>query len=711
MMEKFKFIKNFLLRHNIKFRNKFKFIFCCLILFMCFTFQTIAYSALSTTSRVNGDAFVRVEDEIRITHFSVAEVYSDAISSYEQYSKNTLQTSVILPYSDSYIKYKVMVTNFGNIERVISAINESSSNLSFTIEGYGLNDVLCDDNVDSCTLGSTTTFYIKVFYNSYDSATTEFVLNFDVVFNYAPSPLVSGEEFNQAITNRNITSIVFTDISVPEGVSAISLAENGSPYILGWEENSTFYVSNGRSDLSIYGNQYCSHMFENLPMLESIDFTNFSGLEVVYMNSMFANMATDVSNFTFVNLSNIDGPDISYMSYMFSNSFTNVDNLNIDLSGLGLVLVSDMSYMFYRTGYSAKNVYMNLSGWLTYSLMDISHMFEYCAYETDVLEVYGINSFRTANVTSMNSTFKYFGSSTAIFDIGDLGSWRTDNVTDMSYMFNGTALWSKTYTFIGEGLDRWNTSRVTNMSHMFHEYGMYSTNWYIGDLSTKVTRYDGGGIYTAWDTSNVVDMSYMFADTAYSNDIFMLGNIGNWNTSKVTNMSYMFKSAGHGCSSVDLIDIGTKTAYDELSDSNYIAWDTSSVTNMAHMFDKFAYWNSSSSALGDISNWNTSKVTDMSYMFNYMQFYCDDMFSLNLSGWNAVNVLDMSYMFYNIGTDSFGVLYLPYNIKTTVIKTNVTSRVHYKCDFYGNVLATYAAGEIPTGSSTSQELATYVSAG
>ena len=54
--------------------------------------SSIAYSAMSTTMRITGDAIARVEDDIRITNISLVGVENSGLELYSpEYSKNTIK--------------------------------------------------------------------------------------------------------------------------------------------------------------------------------------------------------------------------------------------------------------------------------------------------------------------------------------------------------------------------------------------------------------------------------------------------------------------------------------------------------------------------------------------------------------------------------------------------------------------------------------------
>lgn len=82
-----------------------------MVLFL-FSFQTIVYSAFSSTMNITGDAIVRIRNNVRINSFKIHEVSSGVISSYEDFSKAYTMSNIALPNSDSYIIYELVVGNY-----------------------------------------------------------------------------------------------------------------------------------------------------------------------------------------------------------------------------------------------------------------------------------------------------------------------------------------------------------------------------------------------------------------------------------------------------------------------------------------------------------------------------------------------------------------------------------------------------------------------
>ena len=144
---------------------------------------SVGYSAFGTSLNISDIAVnVRVEADIRLTGISVDSYTNNAVSSYENYNVSNISTNINLPNSDSTITYKVSVTNFGNAEMGIFAINNLPSNLEYELIDYNLHDKIC--NKSQCSLGVTKEFYITIKYKNggYNSGNTNYALNLEFDF-------------------------------------------------------------------------------------------------------------------------------------------------------------------------------------------------------------------------------------------------------------------------------------------------------------------------------------------------------------------------------------------------------------------------------------------------------------------------------------------------------------------------------------------------
>ena len=78
---------------------------------------SIGFSAFQNELLVSDiGGIVRVKKDIRVTGLSVSNPTSDAISHWEEYNVNSINSSVTLPNSDSTITYDVVGANDGTLE-------------------------------------------------------------------------------------------------------------------------------------------------------------------------------------------------------------------------------------------------------------------------------------------------------------------------------------------------------------------------------------------------------------------------------------------------------------------------------------------------------------------------------------------------------------------------------------------------------------------
>ena len=111
-----------------------------LSIFLLTTFVNVAYSAISSTMLITGISYSRVETDIRITDFTMHELSQDVTTSYQEFSKDSIASNVTLPSNDSYIIYKIEVTNYGQSDIAIKKITGKNSKLIYELIDYSLKD-------------------------------------------------------------------------------------------------------------------------------------------------------------------------------------------------------------------------------------------------------------------------------------------------------------------------------------------------------------------------------------------------------------------------------------------------------------------------------------------------------------------------------------------------------------------------------------------
>ena len=141
--------------------KKLKLFSLILLIIFCLYFQTVAYSAINSTMTIKGDAYARVDADVRITNFKLSSSSLNSTSSYEEFSVNTIASKFNLLDSSSSIVFDVEVTNYGSSDvGILQLVGTVPTGLSYEIINYNLKDKICDDT-GKCNQMAVKTFQIK----------------------------------------------------------------------------------------------------------------------------------------------------------------------------------------------------------------------------------------------------------------------------------------------------------------------------------------------------------------------------------------------------------------------------------------------------------------------------------------------------------------------------------------------------------------------
>lgn len=201
-------------------------------------FITVGYSAFQSELFISDmAATVRLEESIRITDLSIeTDMFTgEATSYYEDYDVNSISSDINLPYDNSTVTYKITVTNFESTEMVLADITGLPSNLDYDLEGYTLNEKICNDS-GKCSLGIKKEFYITIKYieNGRDSSDTEYSLNLN--FNFKKIYYVTYENFSSTsgyptyVTEDGTLSVSFGTLDAPIEVKKSGIILSSSEY-------------------------------------------------------------------------------------------------------------------------------------------------------------------------------------------------------------------------------------------------------------------------------------------------------------------------------------------------------------------------------------------------------------------------------------------------------------------------------------------------
>ena len=217
-----------------------------IITYLAFIAQTIAYSAISTTMTIKGDSYAKIQSDIRITNVKIKEISADAISAYEEFSRQVVSTNLKLPTTSSYITYEIEITNYGNEEMAIVGITGIPSTLTYEISNYNIKDTVCESN-NKCTLGAKKTIYLTVRPKSNSSTPYEFQFNINFQgYNSITYQNIDSTNKPTKVLNGDSLEIDFGD-SAPNGV----VVTMGTAQIDYYYDNGVLRVNNVNGNITI----------------------------------------------------------------------------------------------------------------------------------------------------------------------------------------------------------------------------------------------------------------------------------------------------------------------------------------------------------------------------------------------------------------------------------------------------------------------------
>ncbi len=170
----------------------------------------MGYSAFDSSSIIKDtSATVRPQNNIRITSITIDNA-SDASASGLDYNINKTFSEITFTKTTSQVRYKLEITNFGNVEKGLASISGLPNNLTYEIDNtsYSLGEKICDDNNNSqCTLGAKKTIYVTIKYKSGSgtNTSTDIVANLDFNFSDIHKVYYAGTEINYVIDGGNKT--------------------------------------------------------------------------------------------------------------------------------------------------------------------------------------------------------------------------------------------------------------------------------------------------------------------------------------------------------------------------------------------------------------------------------------------------------------------------------------------------------------------------
>ena len=129
-----------------------------------FVFITITYASFNTNLFIDGKAYVRADELVRITNIELIESTNSAYETYDpEYTKDTITINSNLPKQDSTSQYRITITNNSDYDYDVQDIVEqtySNTNISYTIAGLTVDETVLEAHTTSTfllTLSNNTT--------------------------------------------------------------------------------------------------------------------------------------------------------------------------------------------------------------------------------------------------------------------------------------------------------------------------------------------------------------------------------------------------------------------------------------------------------------------------------------------------------------------------------------------------------------------------
>lgn len=140
------------------FKSKIPFLYLAVVIAIIFT--SYGYAALNTELSISGEAYVRVETDIRVTNIKILSSENKGYETYNnKYTKDTTSTFVTLPDSNSKLTYEIEITNDSNSRYYLSDILENSysnKNIKYEIQDISVGDIIPSNTVKKLKIVFTT---------------------------------------------------------------------------------------------------------------------------------------------------------------------------------------------------------------------------------------------------------------------------------------------------------------------------------------------------------------------------------------------------------------------------------------------------------------------------------------------------------------------------------------------------------------------------
>lgn len=233
--------------------NYFKFL---LVVLLVVSLVSIGYAAFTIDLDLEKiSAMFRLQTDIRITNITLDSKSDDAYTNYEEYNVKEIIAGVKLPTNDSYITYKIDVTNFGATKMVLSNITGLPSNLTYTIDNYELNHLICDNN-DKCNLGITKSIYLTI--RQKNTLTQEDNIEYDLNLSFEFSELSYNIQYFHLYLPSEYQEVEYIESTGTQRINTKYIPKTNTKIELDLSFSGTFDISSGTVGTGTFFSSYSS---------------------------------------------------------------------------------------------------------------------------------------------------------------------------------------------------------------------------------------------------------------------------------------------------------------------------------------------------------------------------------------------------------------------------------------------------------------------
>ena len=527
-------------------------------------FLSVGFAQLSTDLEVNGNIYLKPQDNIAIINVTNSSSSSNSYANIKEYTRTNLTSLVHLDNNtnDPYVSIDVTIKNLGNTKQIYDGLLYSPSAQEF----------YSNDNIIPYVSGVTSDSTIVDTVNSSNSTIT-----LNIRFKYDDVNNITDNNLNSIINIhftplRDITYANMNDSSLPVYVRSKSFTNVNGNTING-EIN---FTNNIPSSVNI-------KLVDGTVLQNGIDYTYTNGV-ITFINELTNNIIVETEN-TY---------NISYVL----NGGTNPDD-----QITSFVTTDEMKYLLSPTqkGY----VFM---GWYDNANFNGSEITTTSEIKSDIT-LYA--KWREEVKTTIASNGETFASKikTIANNGTTVGGYSVDNniyqilkATKEQYEDKKDSLTSENIigTNLGDAeLVVWFENGTI---YFYTEADKIALKGNAARTFCKMPNLTDISGLEYFDLSEATDTNRMFQDSTGITD---LSPIADWDVSNVTDMTFMFGSN----------KTQTGGSFMSINDLSPLAnWNVSNVTTMNQMFKGIGYVRT----LVPLKNWNVSNLTNLNQTFNYL---------------------------------------------------------------------------------------------